>query len=264
MHNNMALDTESDKLIAIYISVKADKSERNHAARQLFLRHKEKVFSQVRRKIPHGDAQNDVSQEVWMKILDVDLLTEKYQPQGKFGAYLYRLTEWKIYESLRQEPKYVNKNDIEGDDPRLLDTAPAQDEALDARNMVINVIPELSAAIRLVYLMEYYEMLFPSKLGIDDIAQLNGVGVEDASSIIRRCGDMDASKMSEIDRCLWVLNDYEQIVPASVRQKVSGYKADLAKIIGISYSSYRVRLSRANELVRSRIEGLMAEQGVVA
>ncbi len=264
MRINQERDTESDEWIAIYISDSADKSERNNAARQLFLKHKEKVFRQVKRKIQHGDAQNDVSQEVWMNILNVDRLRDKYQAQGKFGAYLYQYTDWKISEFIRKDPRFLSDEDFKDDNLCHVDTAPNHDEVLDARSMVINVIPELSAAVRLVYLMEYYEMLFPSKPGLDDIAHLNGVGVEDVSSTVMRCEGMDSRKMSEIDRCLWVLYDYEKIVPPAVRRKVSGYKADLAKIIGISYSSYRVRLSRANELVKTRIEDLVTDQGVVA
>ncbi len=264
MQGHMDLDTESDAWIATYLSVTTDKAERNAAAQRLFLKHKAKVFNQIRKKIQHGDAQNDISQEVWMNILCVDRLRDKYEAQGKFGAYLYQYTEWKISEFLRKNASNINDEYSSSDQHEYADTASSQEAVLDARRMVIDVIPELSAAIRLVYLMEYYEMLFPSKPAIDDIAHLNGVEIEAATNIISRCTKMDSSEMSEVDRCLWILNDYDNIVPKSVKYKVSGYKADLAKIVGISYSSYRVRLLRANETVKNKIESLVLSEGVVA
>lgn len=264
MPSHMDLDTESDTWIATYLSVSADKGERNTAAQRLFHKHKVKVFSQIRKKIQHGDAQNDISQEVWMNILNVDRLRDKYVAQGKFGAYLYQYTEWKIYDFLRKNVNSANEEYSLSDQHDYADTASSHEATLDARRLVIDVIPELSAAVRLVYLMEYYETLFPSKPAIRDIAHLNGVEIEAASNIISRCTKMDSSDMSEVDRCLWILNDYDNIVPKSVKYKVSGYKADLARIVGISYSSYRVRLSRANDAVKNKIESLVESEGAVA
>jgi|GEM_PF-4361939 len=60
---------------------------------------------------------------------------------------------------------------------------------------------------------------------------------------------------------LWILSEYENIVPTTVREKVTGYKAELAEIVGISYSAYRVRLTRANEFVKTKIQGMHPEYG---
>jgi len=257
-------DNESDEWIGTYISTSADKGERNNAAKCLFLKHKNKVFNQIRRKIPHGDAQNDISQEVWMNILNVDRLKNKYKPQGKFGAYLYQYTEWKISDFIKKNSSSYSDVELKNDEHELVDPVPSYEDGIDARKFVVDVIPELSAAIRLVYLMEHYEILFPSKPDIHDIAHLNGVKVKDASMILSLCTQLASSEMTEVDRCIWVLSDYENIVPKSVKRNVGGYKADLAKIIGISYSSYRVRLARANKSVKQKLENLMSVQGVIA
>gem|GEM_PF-6761287 len=101
--SKMDLDTESDEWIAIYISSTASAAERNVAAKKLFIKHKAKVLSQIKQKIQFGDAQNDISQEVWIDILNIDKLREKYEPQGKFGAYLYQNTKWKILDALKKD-----------------------------------------------------------------------------------------------------------------------------------------------------------------
>jgi RNA polymerase sigma-70 factor (ECF subfamily) len=148
----------------------------------LYARHKGALFRYCLRHCAERGTAEETFQDVWMRVIGA---RQRYEPRAKFSTWLYRIARNRVIDRYRAD----NPGRLQSLDDDDAVTEPAADPASEPDRRVSSSrqgmrLRELLAALpaeqRDVFLLHE-----EAGLGLDDIAQLSGVGRETAKSRLR-------------------------------------------------------------------------------
>ncbi len=159
----------------------------NRSAFDILLeRNQPQLFSYILFVVRDKEKANDVFQETLMKAI-VKLLEGKYQPSGKFSAWLMRIAHNVIIDTYRaNRSEHIVENGADNDLSNLAGDAQmelnAEARAVNAQimNDVRNIMDALPPVQREVVFMRYYQ-----DLSFKEIAEMTGVSINTALGRMR-------------------------------------------------------------------------------
>ena len=168
-----------DKLVSLYIG------GNNQAFDILLDRHKDRLYYYIYFIVRSREVAEDIFQETFVKAI-IKLQEGRYQPDGKFGAWITRIAHNLVIDQFRQER---NENLISNDETEvdLLNNAAFSEGTIE--NKMVNdqvlrdvraLVDELPDCQREVVYMRYYQ-----KLSFKDIADITGVSINTALGRMR-------------------------------------------------------------------------------
>ena len=168
-----------DALVTLYL-------EGNNCAFDVLLeRHKERLYNYIFFIVRSREVAEDLFQETFVKAI-VTLQQGRYQPDGKFSAWITRIAHNLVIDQFRQErnENYVSNDESEVD---LLNNATLVEGTIENRMVneqvlsdVRSLIDELPDCQREVLYMRYYQ-----DLSFKEIADLTGVSINTALGRVR-------------------------------------------------------------------------------
>ena len=178
MMENMKIMTD-DKLVALYLQ------GNNDAFDILLERYKDKLYYYIFFIVRSREVAEDIFQETFVKAI-VTLQQGRYQPDGKFSAWITRIAHNLVIDQFRVER---NENVVSNDDSEvdLLNDASLSEGTIE--NQLVNeqvlkdvrrLIDELPDCQREVVFMRYYQ-----DLSFKDIADITGVSINTALGRMR-------------------------------------------------------------------------------
>lgn len=168
-----------DKLVSLYIG------GNNQAFDILLDRHKDRLYYYIYFIVRSREVAEDIFQETFVKAI-IKLQEGRYQPDGKFGAWITRIAHNLVIDQFRQER---NENLVSNDETEvdLLNNAAFSEGTIE--NKMVNdqvlrdvraLVDELPDCQREVVYMRYYQ-----KLSFKDIADITGVSINTALGRMR-------------------------------------------------------------------------------
>ena len=153
---------------------------------KLYSRHKGGVYRYVLRQCANAGVAEELFQDVWMNVLRA---RASYLPSAKFTTWLYRIARNRLIDHWRtvgQVELVTAGVDDQDDDPLAAIPAPRDDEP-DARASARERSERLQAACASLPAMQREAFLLHQEggLGLAEIAELTGAGVETVKSRIR-------------------------------------------------------------------------------
>ncbi len=168
-----------DMLVSMYV-------EGNNSAFDVLLnRHKDRLYYYIYFIVRSKEVAEDIFQETFVKAI-IKLQEGRYQPDGKFGAWITRIAHNLVIDQFRQER---NENLVSNDESEvdLLNNAALSEGTIE--NKMVNeqvlcdvraLIDELPDCQREVVHMRYYQ-----KLSFKDISEITGVSINTALGRMR-------------------------------------------------------------------------------
>ena len=188
-----------DALVTLYL-------EGNNCAFDVLLeRHKERLYNYIFFIVRSREVAEDLFQETFVKAI-VTLQQGRYQPDGKFSAWITRIAHNLVIDQFRQErnENYVSNDESEVD---LLNNATLVEGTIENRMVneqvlsdVRSLIDELPDCQREVLYMRYYQ-----DLSFKEIADLTGVSINTALGRVRYA----ILNMRRIAECKQLILDLE-------------------------------------------------------
>lgn len=168
-----------DKLVSLYIG------GNNSAFDVLLERHKDWLYYYIYFIVRSRELAEDLFQETFVKAI-VTLQQGRYQPDGKFAAWITRIAHNLVIDQFRQER---NENLVSNDETEvdLLNNAALSEGTIENKMVnrqvlldVRSLVNELPDCQREVVFMRYYQ-----KLSFKDIAEITGVSINTALGRMR-------------------------------------------------------------------------------
>ena len=188
-----------DMLVTLYL-------EGNNSAFDVLLeRHKERLYNYIFFIVRSREVAEDLFQETFVKAI-VTLQQGRYQPDGKFSAWITRIAHNLVIDQFRQErnENYVSNDESEVD---LLNNATLVEGTIENRMVNEQVLADVRALIdelpdcqREVLYMRYYQ-----DLSFKEIADLTGVSINTALGRVRYA----ILNMRRIAECKQLILDLE-------------------------------------------------------
>ena len=168
-----------DMLVSLYLG------GNNTAFDTLLNRHKDRLFYYIFFIVRSREVAEDIFQETFVKAI-IKMQEGKYQPDGKFGAWITRIAHNLVIDQFRQER---NENLVSSDDDEvdILNDASLTEGTIE--NKMVNeqvlrdvraLIDELPDCQREVVFMRFYQ-----QLSFKDIADITGVSINTALGRMR-------------------------------------------------------------------------------
>ena len=168
-----------DMLVSLYLG------GNNSAFDTLLNRHKDRLFYYIFFIVRSREVAEDIFQETFVKAI-IKMQEGKYQPDGKFGAWITRIAHNLVIDQFRQER---NENLVSSDDNEvdILNDATLTEGTIE--NKMVNeqvlrdvraLIDELPDCQREVVFMRFYQ-----QLSFKDIADITGVSINTALGRMR-------------------------------------------------------------------------------
>ncbi len=168
-----------DMLVSLYLG------GNNTAFDTLLNRHKDRLFYYIFFIVRSREVAEDIFQETFVKAI-IKMQEGKYQPDGKFGAWITRIAHNLVIDQFRQER---NENLVSSDDNEvdILNDATLTEGTIE--NKMVNeqvlrdvraLIDELPDCQREVVFMRFYQ-----QLSFKDIADITGVSINTALGRMR-------------------------------------------------------------------------------
>lgn len=168
-----------DMLVSLYLG------GNNTAFDTLLNRHKDRLFYYIFFIVRSREVAEDIFQETFVKAI-IKMQEGKYQPDGKFGAWITRIAHNLVIDQFRQER---NENLVSSDDDEvdILNDATLTEGTIE--NKMVNeqvlrdvraLIDELPDCQREVVFMRFYQ-----QLSFKDIADITGVSINTALGRMR-------------------------------------------------------------------------------
>ncbi len=168
-----------DMLVSLYIG------GNNTAFDVLLNRHKDRLYYYIYFIVRSKEVAEDIFQETFVKAI-IKLQEGRYQPDGKFGAWITRIAHNLVIDQFRQER---NENQISNDetDLDLLNNMALSEGTIE--NKIVNeqvlrdvraIVDELPDCQREVVYMRYYQ-----KMSFKDISDITGVSINTALGRMR-------------------------------------------------------------------------------
>ncbi|MBQ4063855.1 MAG: sigma-70 family RNA polymerase sigma factor [Bacteroidaceae bacterium] len=168
-----------DKLVSLYIG------GNNSAFDVLLNRHKDRLFYYIYFIVRSKEVAEDIFQETFVKAI-IKLQEGRYQPDGKFGAWITRIAHNLVIDQFRQER---NENLVSNDETEvdLLNNAALAEGTIENRMVNEQVLRDVRALVnelpdcqREVVYMRYYQ-----QLSFKDISDITGVSINTALGRMR-------------------------------------------------------------------------------
>ena len=168
-------------------------------------RHKERLYNYIFFIVRSREVAEDLFQETFVKAI-VTLQQGRYQPDGKFSAWITRIAHNLVIDQFRQErnENYVSNDESEVD---LLNNATLVEGTIENRMVNEQVLADVRALIdelpdcqREVLYMRYYQ-----DLSFKEIADLTGVSINTALGRVRYA----ILNMRRIAECKQLILDLE-------------------------------------------------------
>lgn len=168
-----------DILVTLYID------GNNNAFDVLLERYKDKLFSYIYFIVRSREVAEDLFQETFVKAI-VTLQQGRYQPDGKFSAWITRIAHNLVIDLFRQErsENVISNDETEVD---LLNSASLSEGTVETQIVntqvlkdVRRLVSELPDCQREVVFMRYYQ-----NLSFKDIAEITGVSINTALGRMR-------------------------------------------------------------------------------
>jgi len=247
------LDVKSDELVAILVDHQRTSVERTRATQQLYQRHASWVVQQVGRKIYNPDDVQDISQTVWMQVLQPDKLGSEYRNlNGKFRAYLRAPIRWAILKHIDKLPFTINDAG-EKTPARFSDISDSMfEESLD-KSMLDDVIENIikphlkfvDIKSRNVYMVNEYDVIFETDPTLAEVATINDIDDSEALRLFDNASRKATKNCSDEEISVYLPVNYKSLVDPVLLSKSSGRY--LANLIGISEALFRKRLHSARK-----------------
>jgi RNA polymerase sigma-70 factor (ECF subfamily) len=168
-----------DMLVSLYVG------GNNSAFDVLLNRHKDRLYYYIYFIVRSREVAEDIFQETFVKAI-VKMQEGKYQPDGKFAAWITRIAHNLVIDQFRQER---NENLVSSDDEEvdILNDASLSEGTIE--NQMVNeqvlrdvraLIDELPDCQREVVFMRYYQ-----QLSFKDISDITGVSINTALGRMR-------------------------------------------------------------------------------
>lgn len=168
-----------DRLVSLYIG------GNNSAFDVLLNRHKDRLYNYIYFIVRTKEVAEDIFQETFVKAI-VRLQEGRYQPDGKFGAWITRIAHNLVIDQFRQER---NENLVSNDESEvdLLNNAALAEGTIE--NQMVNeqvlrdvraLVSELPDCQREVVFMRYYQ-----QLSFKEISDITGVSINTALGRMR-------------------------------------------------------------------------------
>ena len=168
-----------DMLVSLYIG------GNNTAFDILLNRHKDRLFYYIYFIVRSKEVAEDIFQETFVKAI-IKLQEGRYQPDGKFSAWITRIAHNLVIDQFRQER---NENQVSNDetDVDLFNNMAFSEGTIE--NKMVNeqvlrdvraLVDELPDCQREVVYMRYYQ-----KLSFKDISDITGVSINTALGRMR-------------------------------------------------------------------------------
>ncbi len=168
-----------DALVSLYIG------GNNSAFDILLNRHKDRLYYYIYFIVRSREVAEDIFQETFVKAI-VKMQEGKYQPDGKFGAWITRIAHNLVIDQFRQER---NENLVSSDEEEMdiLNDASLAEGTIE--NQMVNeqvlrdvraLVNELPDCQREVVYMRFYQ-----QLSFKDIADITGVSINTALGRMR-------------------------------------------------------------------------------
>ena len=158
----------------------------NNAFDQLLKRHKARLFNFILSMVKDSDLADDIFQETFVKAI-VTIRQGRYNDQGKFIAWIYRIARNLIIDSYRQDKV---ENQLSTDDENgvnLLNRSEFSEGTVEDTLIGMQIeedlralVTELSESQRQVVDMRFYQ-----NLSFKEIAALTGVSINTALGRMR-------------------------------------------------------------------------------
>lgn len=168
-----------DMLVSLYVG------GNNSAFDTLLNRHKDRLYYYIYFIVRSREVAEDIFQETFVKAI-IRLQEGKYQPDGKFGAWITRIAHNLVIDQFRQER---NENLVSSDDGEvdILNDASLSEGTIENRMVNEQVLRDVRALVdelpdcqREVVYMRFYQ-----QLSFKDIADITGVSINTALGRIR-------------------------------------------------------------------------------
>lgn len=168
-----------DKLVSLYIG------GNNSAFDVLLNRHKDRLFYYIYFIVRSKEVAEDIFQETFVKAI-IKLQEGRYQPDGKFAAWITRIAHNLVIDQFRQER---NENLVSNDETEvdLLNNAALAEGTIENRLVneqvlcdVRSLVNELPDCQREVVYMRYYQ-----QLSFKEISDITGVSINTALGRMR-------------------------------------------------------------------------------
>src|SRR5215831_15710801 len=149
----------------------------------LYSRHKAPLYRYLLRQCRDRAAAEDLFQDVWDRVIRS---RKQYQPIAKFATFLYRIAHNCVVDQFRlrtrrhddqSEPVEESNESLVAPDAERPDRQLADEQFRDAFQRALDNLPDEQRAVFLLY--------EESGLGLDEIAEVTGVGMETAKSRLR-------------------------------------------------------------------------------
>lgn len=168
-----------DMLVSLYLG------GNNTAFDTLLNRHKDRLFYYIFFIVRSREVAEDIFQETFVKAI-IKMQEGKYQPDGKFGAWITRIAHNLVIDQFRQER---NENLVSSDDNEvdILNDATLTEGTIESKMVNEQVLRDVRALIdelpdcqREVVFMRFYQ-----QLSFKDIADITGVSINTALGRMR-------------------------------------------------------------------------------
>lgn len=168
-----------DMLVSLYVG------GNNSAFDILLNRHKERLFYYIYFIVRSKEVAEDIFQETFVKAI-IKLQEGRYQPDGKFSAWITRIAHNLVIDQFRQER---NENLVSNDETEvdLLNNAALAEGTIENRMVNEQVLRDVRALVnelpdcqREVVYMRYYQ-----QLSFKEISDITGVSINTALGRMR-------------------------------------------------------------------------------
>ncbi len=162
------------------------------AFRQLFERHKDRVYS-VALYFFGGDeaTAGDVTQQVFLKLFT---RINQFQGESEFTTWLYRLTTNACVDEQRKRGRYLQFGDgVEAKEPRGTFTNEDRLVSAEAAEAVKHAVAALKPKLRVVMLLKYFE-----EMSYEEIAAALGLSKGTVASRLNRGHKILARKLGHM------------------------------------------------------------------
>jgi len=149
----------------------------------LYSRHKAPLYRYLLRQCRDRAVADDLFQDVWGRVIRN---RKRYQARAKFATFLYRVAHNCVVDQFRlrtrrhddqSEPVDETSDSLAAPDAERPDRQLADEQFRAAFQRVLDGLPDEQRAVFLLY--------EESGLGLDEIAEITGVGIETAKSRLR-------------------------------------------------------------------------------
>ncbi|MBQ8270988.1 MAG: sigma-70 family RNA polymerase sigma factor [Bacteroidaceae bacterium] len=168
-----------DMLVSLYMG------GNNSAFDILLNRHKDRLYYYIYFIVRSREVAEDIFQETFVKAI-VKMQEGKYQPDGKFGAWITRIAHNLVIDQFRQER---NENLVSSDEEEMdilndaslsegtIENQMVNEQVLRDVRALVNELPDCQREV--VYMRFYQQMSFK------DIADITGVSINTALGRMR-------------------------------------------------------------------------------